>query len=155
MLNAIRTAIRSCFGFSRSEANGALMLLLIIAVSLGGTAAMRCYYVPQEVDMKPQQQERLDQIVKKLSPPSSRDTHSSSPKTSYGSSEQPADTSLNINDVSARELMVIPQIGEKSAQRIISYRDELGGFTNQAQYDNIPGLRQRAIANLKAATYIG
>ncbi len=68
-----------------------------------------------------------------------------------GSSESESESSLvesasvstdkiPINTATKEQLMSVSGIGEVYAQRIIDYRDEIGGFTDLAQLKNIKGI---------------
>ena len=63
------------------------------------------------------------------------------------------DGKININTATAKELQLIPGIGEKLAERIIAYRTENGPFTEPDDLYNIKGITKEAIAD--AINYIG
>lgn len=47
---------------------------------------------------------------------------------------------ININNATIAELTTLPGIGNGYATKIINYRDQLGGFSDKAQIDEIYGL---------------
>lgn len=47
---------------------------------------------------------------------------------------------ININTASQRELEKLPRIGEKTAEKIISYREENGPFQTKEELKNVPGI---------------
>jgi competence protein ComEA len=46
---------------------------------------------------------------------------------------------VNINSASATELMLLPRVGEKAAQRIIEYRTEHGPFKKTSDLMQVKG----------------
>jgi competence protein ComEA len=46
---------------------------------------------------------------------------------------------VNINSAAATELMLLPRVGEKAAQRIIEYRTEHGPFKKTADLMQVKG----------------
>ena len=52
----------------------------------------------------------------------------------------PPSFSVDINTVTAEELQRIPGIGETFAQRIVAYRDKIGGFTSLEQLKEVQGI---------------
>ena len=59
---------------------------------------------------------------------------------------------ININDASKGDIESIPGIGKKTAEKIISYRDEHGIIENLEELENIPGIRKNII--LKCRKYL-
>lgn len=54
----------------------------------------------------------------------------------------------NLNCVTANELMNIKGVGEKTAQAIIAYREQIGGFTELKQLMEIEGIGEKRFATL-------
>ena len=50
---------------------------------------------------------------------------------------------ISLNNASKAELMMIPGVGEKYAERIIAYREEIGGFTSLEQLMNVSGIGEK------------
>lgn len=59
---------------------------------------------------------------------------------------------ININTATVDQLTTISGIGEKTALQIISYRDEIGGYSSTSQIMNIKGISDKKFA--KIAPYI-
>jgi len=55
----------------------------------------------------------------------------------------------SINTATAIELKKIYGIGEKLSQRIVKYRNRLGGYSKIDQLDEVYGLKDKALHNLK------
>lgn len=49
-------------------------------------------------------------------------------------------TPMNLNTATAEELQVLPGIGEVLAQRIVAYREQIGGFRNLEQLLEVNGI---------------
>lgn len=50
---------------------------------------------------------------------------------------------LNINTASAKELAILPGIGDGIAQKIVDYRNEIGSFTSIEELQNVDGIGQK------------
>ena len=60
-----------------------------------------------------------------------------------------ADNSININLASAKELEKLPQIGEKTAQRIIKHRQKYGNFRKPEHLILVQGISDKKFRQLK------
>ncbi len=56
---------------------------------------------------------------------------------------------ININTASLSELISLPGIGEKRAQKIISYREKAGGFENIEDIMNVKGIGEGIYTKIK------
>jgi len=61
---------------------------------------------------------------------------------------------LEINTATVDELMYIPRVGSVMAQRIVQYRDVLGGFTDLAQLGDIQGIGETTLETISQYLYI-
>ncbi len=59
------------------------------------------------------------------------------------------DLPMDLNSTSARELELVPGIGEKTALRIIDYRREAGGFRKVSDLKNIRGIKEKKYASIR------
>lgn len=59
---------------------------------------------------------------------------------------------ININIAQKEELMLLDGVGEKTAERIIAYRQEQGMFENIADIQNVKGIGEKTFAEI--APYI-
>lgn len=56
---------------------------------------------------------------------------------------------LNINEASSQDLKLLPGIGEKTAYRIVKYREETGGFKAVAQVKRVKGVGDGVFNKIK------
>ena len=56
---------------------------------------------------------------------------------------------ININKASQYDLTLIPGIGEKTALKIIQYRQKAGRFSELEDLMNIPGIKEKKFAKMK------
>jgi len=61
---------------------------------------------------------------------------------------------LNINTISLSKLKTIKHLETKIAERIIKFRDKLGGFHSTEQLDEVYGLKKALCEKLKAIFFI-
>ncbi len=64
-------------------------------------------------------------------------------------SELPDALIVNLNDATQAELNLLPGVGEKLANDILKYRDELGGYESIDQLMNIRGIKEGRLLSLK------
>lgn len=61
---------------------------------------------------------------------------------------------LELNAATEAELKFIPQVGDATAQRIVQYREALGGYRELEQLMEIDGIGQKTFEHLYAYLYI-
>ncbi len=66
----------------------------------------------------------------------------------------PAKKSIDINQAGKNKLIQLPGIGEKTAEKIISYRKLSGGFKNLAEVKNVKGIGNKKFNRIKKYIYI-
>lgn len=65
------------------------------------------------------------------------------------------DTRININTATLAELMQLPGIGEKLAQRIIDYRTSNGPFKKVDDLQSVNGIGEKTMDNLRDLISVG
>jgi competence protein ComEA len=68
-------------------------------------------------------------------------------------SEAPA--IVNLNTATSSQIATLPGIGEKSAQRIIEYREKNGGFKKVEELMNVKGIGEKSFLKLKPLVTVG
>lgn len=56
---------------------------------------------------------------------------------------------VNLNTATVTELMQLPRVGQKTAERIVAFRKQHGGFQRTEELMNVKGLGEKAYARLK------
>ncbi len=68
--------------------------------------------------------------------------------------ENISNTPININEARAEDLIVIKGIGKVFSERIIKYRDLLGGFVRLDQLNEVYGLTPEVINRMETLVYV-
>lgn len=66
----------------------------------------------------------------------------------------PKEKSININKAGTNQLISLPGIGEKTAQKIILLRDKRGGFKNLEELKDVKGIAKVKFNKIKKFLYI-
>ena len=56
---------------------------------------------------------------------------------------------VNLNSATVTELMQLPRVGQKTAERIIAFRKQHGGFQRPEELMNVKGIGEKSFAKLK------
>lgn len=59
------------------------------------------------------------------------------------------ETKISINSASLKELIELPNIGEKTAEKIIEYREKNGGFKSIEEIQNVSGIKSKTFDKIK------
>ena len=62
---------------------------------------------------------------------------------------------VDLNRATLAELDTLPRVGPRTAQRIIEYREENGGFTRIEELMNVRGIGERTFLQLKPLVTVG
>ena len=66
------------------------------------------------------------------------------------SAEEDRSETVELNTASASELRTLPGVGERTAERIIEYREEHGGFEKIEDLMNVRGIGEKTFLRLRA-----
>lgn len=56
---------------------------------------------------------------------------------------------VDLNTATVTELMQLPRVGQKTAERILAFRKQHGGFQRPEELMNVKGIGEKAFARLK------
>lgn len=62
---------------------------------------------------------------------------------------------INLNSATVTELMQLPRVGAKTAERIVSFRKQHGGFRRIEEIMNVKGIGEKSFAKLKPYLTLG
>ena len=62
---------------------------------------------------------------------------------------------INLNSATVTELMQLPKIGAKTAERVIKFRKEHGGFRRSEELMNVNGIGEKSFVKLKPYLSVG
>lgn len=160
----IRTFFRIHFGFSQAEANGTLALLLLTSVCLLVPQGVKWYYCMQPEVSQDQDMALLERVLEELETIKQNPEQLTAPTqvlpvgTRYNVQKPKLSHQLqpfDINAADAAQLSTVKGIGPVFSTRIVKFRDRLGGFVSQTQYQEVYGLSPEVVDHLKEYTYIG
>lgn len=67
----------------------------------------------------------------------------------------PTSALIDLNTADQALLETLPGIGPSLAQRILSYRQQIGGFTSKEQLLNVSGIGSKRYAQIEALVTVG
>lgn len=115
--------IRQFFSYSRSERNGILVLLVLIAVVL----AVKTYLFFDTVTEPVQYDPHFEREIARFE----------------------SDTLIELNKATKMELMNLPGVGPAFADRILEYKEALGGFVMKEQLLGVRGVGPAKFTNME------
>ena len=62
---------------------------------------------------------------------------------------------INLNTASVTELMQLPKVGAKTAERIVAFRKQHGGFKRPEEIMNVKGIGEKSFAKLRPHLSVG
>ena len=171
--------LRSVLNLSKTEANGFVILILILLLTSMGNYGMR-YFIPKK-DLAAQDQLVLDSLLAEIEAYAYYDSTNrykqwpkekrqynypakNKPKTS--SKPQPPAAKkprfkprkviarFDINTADTSQLKKLRGIGSILSKRIIKYRSILGGFVSKEQLKEVYGLQDSVITQLDTLVFI-
>lgn len=153
VLSWLKAHLRDYFGFSSAEIHGTLVLLLLCCFCLIIPQGLKWYHSRQPLVSNDQDVALLERTLALLE----AQKQGPKPINSKRKKARPPAQSLStfdINTASATQLSTIRGIGPVLSARIVRFRNKLGGFVNQDQYQEVYGLLPELIVRLKQCTYI-
>jgi competence protein ComEA len=84
-----------------------------------------------------------------------KDTKPAAAKPAPSAAKAASGAVVNINTASVTELTTLPGIGEKTAARIIEYRQKNGAFKKVEELMNVRGIGEKNFLKLKPQLAIG
>jgi len=62
---------------------------------------------------------------------------------------------INLNTATVTELMQLPKVGAKTAERIVAFRKQHGGFKRPEEIMNVKGIGEKSFAKLRPHLSVG
>lgn len=170
MFRFILNAISRALGFSKTEAKGTLALILIIIVGLitsrvliwkmknhqtsfdGNPGELEEWI--KTVESSYEEKKEREKFDKTVYFPKKQYTKTvSKPKKSFEERKKEIEeikpiVLSDLNSASAEELQKIKGIGPSYSERIVKYRDLLGGFSEEDQLAEVYGLEEDVVSKL-------
>ena len=153
MFSWIGARLREHFGFSKTEISGTFVLLLLSGICLLVLQGLKWYHGTQLQPSHDQDIALLEHTLALLKSQAQRPRHIRE-KQKKSARRSQAKQFFDINTASEAQLSTIKGIGPVLSARIVKFRNQLGGFINQTQYQEVYGLHEEAAKYLKQHTYI-
>lgn len=71
------------------------------------------------------------------------------------SAERAPQKPVNLNTATVTELMQLPRIGQKTAERIVAFRKQHGSFQRAEDLLNVKGIGEKGFARLRPHIQVG
>jgi competence protein ComEA len=105
--------------------------------------------INQALELKDQQQIHVPRQDEENPPPPVQDGPANDSNQGDISPAPATGESININTATLDQLDTLPGIGPAIAQRIIDYREQIGGFKNIEQITEVSGIGEATFAKIK------
>jgi competence protein ComEA len=69
--------------------------------------------------------------------------------------QKPKPVRVDINRATVEQLQALPGVGPVLAQRIVDYRKQHGAFKSVAELNNVKGIGEKKLADIKPWAYLG
>lgn len=148
-------------GFTRSERNGILLLCVVIVISIVAKKYVVNYFAIDDTKMSKLDEEKFEQLQRQINDAKISYANKYSAKEEYkatnnfNSKEQSTvinnkfDFKIEVNSATAEEYEKLYGIGKVFAQRIVSFRDKLGGFYSINQVKHVYGIEDSVFQKFK------
>ncbi len=146
------------FGFSKSEVNGALVLLSLMGVYILIPFYAKKYTKTHKnvsANTKFKKRNSFKKYKRSYNPRNSLFISTSKKNKNLNKKTfSSADSRININTASAYQIQKKCKFDLKLSRRIVAYRRLLKGYKNKKQYHNIYGITKEELVVLKKYVYI-
>lgn len=168
--------VRNSLGFSKMEANGLLILTLLMIILLFTPSIYRHYYAQSDTENTLDFQ-RMEELYQSFKIKAKEDSVSSARKyyterrvawnsdkykrfseiRKFDDRKKPIKNALVPFDINTADTIILRQvrgIGSVLSKRIIKYRNQLGGFTSKRQLNEVYGLKDSVLIALDSLAII-
>ena len=163
-MNRIRLLIRFLFGFSKTESNAFLILLPLMLIVITAEPVYQTYFMSNKPDDF-QNRKTVDSLVAIWKVPENKTEHQTTFKKKFFKPKQkfkklshqfknPQLPRFDLNLADTTQLKTIYGIGPVIAKRIVTYRENLGGFISFNQLREVWGLDSTVVKKLTERSVI-
>lgn len=122
---------------------------LIITLSIVIIAALIQYILPHYNNPQIFNYSQSDSIFHRLSYEKVNYSKETTNQIHQKKKSQPILSSIDLNTASKSQLEKLPRIGPKTAERIISYRKTVNGFSSNEELMKVKGIGPKTFENIK------